>query len=46
MFGRNIADTMAIETRLGGRYIPLMVHKCTQFIRKHGKRIALVSSLL
>ena len=27
---------MALESRLGGRYIPLMVHKCVEFVRKHG----------
>lgn len=28
---------MALESRLGGRYIPLMVHKCVEFVRKHGE---------
>lgn len=36
MFGRPLEDTMALESRLGGRYVPLMVHKCVEFVRKHG----------
>ena len=37
MFGRQLEETMALESRLGGRYIPLMVHKCVEFVRKHGE---------
>ena len=37
MFGRPLEDTMALESRLGGRYVPLMVHKCVEFVRKHGE---------
>ena len=37
MFGRHLEETMALESRLGGRYIPLMVHKCVEFVRKHGE---------
>ena len=38
MFGRALEETMTLESRLGGRYIPLMVHKCVEFVRKHGER--------
>ena len=36
MFGRALDEMMALECRLGGRYVPIMVHKCAQFIREHG----------
>jgi hypothetical protein len=36
MFCRPLDDTMAVECRLGGRYVPLLIHKCAEFIRKHG----------
>ena len=37
MFCRPLDDTMAVECRLGGRYVPLLIHKCAEFIRKHGR---------
>lgn len=37
MFGRSLAETVKFETRRGGGYVPLIVHKCVDFIRAHGK---------
>lgn len=36
MFGRSLAETVKFETRRGGGYVPLIVHKCVDFIRAHG----------
>ena len=37
MFGRGLEDTMRVEARLGGAYIPILVHRCVKFIIEHGK---------
>lgn len=37
MFGRSLEETMAVEARLGGEYIPILVHRCAKFILEHGK---------
>lgn len=36
MFGRSLEETMAVETRLGGGYIPILLHRCITFLRQHG----------
>ena len=38
MFGRSLAETVKFEARRGGGYVPLVVHKCVDFIRAHGKK--------
>ena len=37
MFGRSLEETMQVETRLGGAYVPILVHRCAKFILDHGK---------
>ena len=37
MFGRSLEETMAVETRLGGGYIPILLHRCITFLRQHGR---------
>ena len=37
MFGRSLEETLQVEARLGGSYIPVFVHRCALFIREHGK---------
>lgn len=37
MFGRDLDETMAVEARLGGSYIPILVHRCAKYIREHGE---------
>ena len=36
MFGRSLEETMGVETRLGGGFIPILLHRCVTFLRKHG----------
>ena len=36
MFGRSLKETMLVEARLGGTYIPVLIHRCVKFIREHG----------
>ena len=36
MFGRSLEETMAVETRLGGGYIPILLHRCVSFLRLQG----------
>ena len=36
MFGRSLEETMAVETRLGGSYVPIFLHRCVTFLREHG----------
>ena len=36
MFGRSLEETMAVETRLGGGYVPIFLHRCVTFLREHG----------
>jgi hypothetical protein len=35
MFGRSLEETMAVETRLGGSYVPIFLHRCVTFLREH-----------
>ena len=37
MFGRSLAETVKAEMRRGGGYVPLIVHKCVDFIKANGK---------
>ena len=37
MFGRKLEETMTVEARLGGEYVPILVHRCAKFILEHGK---------
>ena len=37
MFGRDLEETMSVEARLGGKYIPVLVHRCAKFILENGK---------
>ena len=37
MFGRSLEETMQVEARLGGSYIPILVHRCAKFIIDNGK---------
>ncbi|XP_074620007.1 rho GTPase-activating protein 24-like isoform X2 [Acropora palmata] len=36
MFGRSLAETVKFEKRRGGGCVPLIVHKCVDFIIAHG----------
>ena len=36
MFGRSLEETMQVEARLGGTYVPVLLHRCINFIREHG----------
>ena len=36
MFGRSLQETMEVEARLGGTYVPVLVHRCVKFIEEHG----------
>ncbi|XP_027024750.2 rho GTPase-activating protein 25 isoform X1 [Tachysurus fulvidraco] len=36
VFGKSLVDIMAYEKKLGPRLVPMLVEKCTEFIRKHG----------
>ncbi|XP_019849875.1 PREDICTED: rho GTPase-activating protein 24-like [Amphimedon queenslandica] len=36
MFGRKLEETMTVEARLGGEYVPILVHRCAKFILEHG----------
>ena len=37
MFGRSLEETLQVEARLGGSFVPVLVHKCVKFIKEHGK---------
>lgn len=37
MFGRSLEETMTVEARLGGEYVPILVHRCAKFILEHGE---------
>lgn len=39
MFGRKLEETMQVEVRLGGSYIPILVHRCAKFIINYGKLV-------
>ncbi|NXK68978.1 RHG25 protein, partial [Sylvietta virens] len=36
VFGQRLAETMAYEQKLGQHQVPILVQKCTEFIREHG----------
>ena len=36
MFGRSLQETMQVETRLGGGYVPILLHRCARFIHEEG----------
>ena len=36
MFGRSLDETMQVEARLGGAYVPVLLHRCVKFIKEHG----------
>ena len=37
MFGRRLEETLQVEARLGGSFVPVLVHRCVKFIREHGE---------
>lgn len=39
MFGRTLEETMEVEARLGGTYVPVLMHRCVKFIQEHGEYI-------
>ena len=43
MFGRSLEETMAVETRLGGGYIPIFLHRCVAFLKDHGMQALFIS---
>ena len=43
MFGRSLEETMAVEARLGGTYVPVLVHRCVKFIQEHGNASLMVA---
>ena len=42
MFGRSLEETMRVESRLGGTYIPILIHRCVKFIRENGETLYLL----
>ncbi|XP_066193434.1 rho GTPase-activating protein 25 [Sylvia atricapilla] len=36
VFGQQLAETMAYEQNLGQQQVPILVQKCSEFIREHG----------
>ncbi|OXB74812.1 UNVERIFIED_CONTAM: hypothetical protein H355_000072 [Colinus virginianus] len=36
VFGQRLAETMAYEQKFGQQQVPILVEKCTEFIREHG----------
>lgn len=46
MFGRSLAETVKFETRRGGGYVPLIVYKCVDFIKAHGKSLTTVHTVI
>ncbi|XP_064393491.1 rho GTPase-activating protein 24-like isoform X2 [Halichondria panicea] len=36
MFGRSLSETMQVEARLGGQFVPILLHRCVNFLRDHG----------
>ena len=37
MFGRSLEETLQVEARLGGSFVPVLIHRCVKFIRDHGE---------
>ena len=37
MFGRSLEETLQVEARLGGSFVPVLVHRCVKFVREHGE---------
>ena len=46
MFGRSLEETIQVEGRLGGSFVPVLVHRCVKFIRDHGEYPGDVASYL
>ena len=44
MFGRSLEETIQVEGRLGGSFVPVLVHRCVKFIRDHGEYLGDVAS--
>ncbi len=42
MFGRSLEETMQVEARLGGTYVPVLIHRCVKFIREHGMYVCVI----
>ena len=40
MFGRSLDETMQVEARLGGNYVPVLLHRCIKFVRDYGMKWA------
>ena len=40
MFGRSLEETMQVEARLGGNYVPVLLHRCIKFVRDHGTKFS------
>ena len=40
MFGRSLAETMQVEARLGGTFVPILLYRCIKFLREYGKSIS------
>jgi len=38
MFGRSLDETMQVEARLGGNYVPVLLHRCIKFVRDYGMK--------
>ena len=37
MFGRSLEETIQVEARLGGSFVPVLIHRCVKYIREHGE---------
>ena len=37
MFGRSLEETLQVEARLGGGFVPVLIHRCVKYIREHGR---------
>ena len=40
MFGRSLEETMQVEARLGGNYVPVLLHRCIKFVRDQGTKFS------
>ena len=36
MFGRNLADTLRVDLKRGGGFVPIILEKCVEFLRQTG----------
>ncbi len=46
MFGRSLAETMEVEARLGGQFVPILLHRCVSFLRERGEYQTLLKLIL